>query len=1118
MEALWTVLLERYRHWHGEEGVETLAKAEHLLEELSHAYSSSHVETSPRHALTVGLHLAEVGAPASLVCAALLHGIFARRDERAHRHFLAQEFGDEVVKILEREEQARRGDEVAHRNLEDAWHSLLDAAQDDVRILLFLLAHRLARLEEWATVDDGEERRVFAEETLRLYAPLAARLGVTSMVTALEDLSCRILYPTEYAAVGAKLIAAVERMRSRARAIEQDIRTLASASDILQLEVVSPRVAPLLLAGRAAEGGPESAPAQRGAPAVGAVPIPDVITFDVSVGTIDMAYRLVLLLHQRWKPAEGGFQDFVASPRPSGYQAIHTEVFTEQARCLFRIVTPFLHQRNTYGVALDLAQGEPSSILSLLSGPRGQDGTVTPHPIYQSLHQDVLSEQKVVYDDRRGHHSIPLRSTALDAAFLLYPEDAPYLRSIAVDGHPVSLSASVLEGAVVTFERGDDPQVRAEWLTEVGTSVATFAIQRALKRRSFEEKVQLGRRILQKQFDVVQSGLLVSTLAEERTAHTARTFGADSFNDVLARLAEGVISTTDLYDALFEQAGQPRTLRGLFEAFVSRLLHRVTLQARFAITGSSETCPDPMGTVAQLARRWNVKVSRETLTMDSGLRAFSLHFSCSAPNRAAIFNFLLTLEQELGFTSVRALLSRGLRLVFLGLTVLNVLMWLTPFLTLPRLSTGFSQSIALPLSLLPVAAANVLLFHYVRNYLTRFRESTQLFLAWGAINLVALCLFLLLTTYAVPVESQTSLLGLLALFVAATLLTTYQYLSMHSVFHPTPRGAPLTGAQWRMLKRRKIIGYTCRFIAVVIWGIQPLYLKYTPANGVDPFVRVFLMAAGILLISFLVLGIRAGYTLVRGRGGTSLRIPVNKQMIGIIVGAALFTYFLNASLRLTTSTNFILFNNVSPVLALLTAALLWRSSIPYLQDMQHMFWIFLIFLMGSAGSALLIYNSVRHPGMGSISGDIFGILAMITDTLYVVSQIRYMKVVPKASSPMINIYVFSALCVVTFPMMLYWYLTDAAIVRLAAAPVLFVIGAGILSGIGQILNYETFRRIDGFIAFLMFNISILITFAVEVLFMGKFSPTWVLLLGGLTIIGSTILAELINSRCEKKGL
>ena len=134
-------------------------------------------------------------------------------------------------------------------------------------------------------------------------------------------------------------------------------------------------------------------------------------------------------------------------------------------------------------------------------------------------------------------------------------------------------------------------------------------------------------------------------------------------------------------------------------------------------------------------------------------------------------------------------------------------------------------------------------------------------------------------------------------------------------------------------------------------------------------------------------------------------------------------------------------------------------------------------------------------------------------------KIRYMKIHYDVSSLAINLLVFSLVSITMLPILAYLYLTGApSISTLMLVPVLSVIGAGMMKGVGQILNYETFRRIDGFIAFLMFNISILITFCAEVFFLGKFSPTWVLILGGSVIISSTILAEIINSHCQKKGL
>lgn len=87
---------------------------------------------------------------------------------------------------------------------------------------------------------------------------------------------------------------------------------------------------------------------------------------------------------------------------------------------------------------------------------------------------------------------------------------------------------------------------------------------------------------------------------------------------------------------------------------------------------------------------------------------------------------------------------------------------------------------------------------------------------------------------------------------------------------------------------------------------------------------------------------------------------------------------------------------------------------------------------------------------------------------------------------------------------------------LSSEQIYFAIGAGVLSGIGQILNYEAFRRMDGFIAFLMFNIAILLTFAIEAYWLEGIMVTPFLLLGGSLIIGASIFAEVINTKCEKE--
>ena len=79
-------------------------------------------------------------------------------------------------------------------------------------------------------------------------------------------------------------------------------------------------------------------------------------------------------------------------------------------------------------------------------------------------------------------------------------------------------------------------------------------------------------------------------------------------------------------------------------------------------------------------------------------------------------------------------------------------------------------------------------------------------------------------------------------------------------------------------------------------------------------------------------------------------------------------------------------------------------------------------------------------------------------------------------------------------------------------------GIGLFVGFGQMLNYAAFKRIDGYLAFMMFNLSVLLTFALEVFVINAVSPTPLLLFSAVLIIGASVIAELINSRCEKQGV
>jgi drug/metabolite transporter (DMT)-like permease len=162
---------------------------------------------------------------------------------------------------------------------------------------------------------------------------------------------------------------------------------------------------------------------------------------------------------------------------------------------------------------------------------------------------------------------------------------------------------------------------------------------------------------------------------------------------------------------------------------------------------------------------------------------------------------------------------------------------------------------------------------------------------------------------------------------------------------------------WEERKKEKVIGYIIRFFAVIIWGLQPLYIKYTAVNTVPLDYRVLFISLGGMAISLFVLLV---FLLFKQKSYWKPKLKVNTLFVLIIVTQLLFIYFFNKSLLYTSSTNLIIFNNFAPLLALFVALVLWRKEIPYLKDTSHTLSIIFVFSLGVVGTTLLFYNDILY--------------------------------------------------------------------------------------------------------------------------------------------------------------
>jgi drug/metabolite transporter (DMT)-like permease len=181
--------------------------------------------------------------------------------------------------------------------------------------------------------------------------------------------------------------------------------------------------------------------------------------------------------------------------------------------------------------------------------------------------------------------------------------------------------------------------------------------------------------------------------------------------------------------------------------------------------------------------------------------------------------------------------------------------------------------------------------------------------------------------------------------------------------------------------------------------------------------------------------------------------------------------------------------------------------------------IFILAVLATIGSTLLIQSSSSSDRPFSLFGDMLAMLAMFFDVLFVIGQIEYIKHFAKSNVLLLNLHVYSFVLLCLAPVIILGTVLGTSILSgLTYTSLLFGLGIGVMIGVGQLLNYEAFKRIDGYLAFMMFNISVLITFMIETFLLRSVQPTPLLIVSGLLIIGASIFAEMMNSRCEKKGI
>jgi len=516
------------------------------------------------HPLQVALTLAELQLDTGSLMAALLHDVPENCGVPISE--IEARFGSEVAKLVDGTtklgklswsvpgEAVRVGATTTKEEQAENLRKMLVAMAEDLRVVFIKLADRLHNMRTLYALS-WEKQRSIAQETAEIYAPLAHRLGIWELKWQLEDLSFRHLQPKKYHHIS-KLIAG--RRTERESFINQVIQSLSQEFDQSGLRAeVSGRPKHIYSIYQKME--------RYTALGKDFDDIHDLLALRVLVDSVPDCYRTLGVIHNLWHPLPDQFDDFIANPKPNGYQSLHTTVMCQGTTPLeIQIRTHQMHHLAEFGVASHwrYKEGDKQDIhfeekmgwlRQLIDWHRELSGA---EEFLESVKTDIFIDQVFVYTPKGEIKDLPKGATPLDFAYRVHTDLGHRCIGAKVNGRLVPLNSQLNNGDVIEImstkaRKGPSRDWLNPVLGYVNTSHAREKIRQWFKKQERGDNIERGRELLEK----VIRQLGIKLMEREKLA---KLFKYDSLDDFYAAIGYGGITTHQIALRLAAQQQQPR--------------------------------------------------------------------------------------------------------------------------------------------------------------------------------------------------------------------------------------------------------------------------------------------------------------------------------------------------------------------------------------------------------------------------------------------------------------------------------------------------------------------------------------------------------------------------------
>jgi len=429
------------------------------------------------HPLNTALNLVRLKADTTCIVGGLLHDTVNNTGVTLKE--IENKFGKEmsflvsgVTKLSKINYQGRK------RYIENLRKMFLAMAKD-IRIIVIKLTDRLHSIKTLDAFPKSKQKRI-ALETLQIYAPIAHRLGMGRIKGELEDAAFPYAYPREYNWLKTKI---KDQFQQRERYLQK-------TTPLIEKKLKQEKIKFINTNSRAKHYYSLYRKLQRYE--MNFNKIYDLIALRIIVPTTEDCYKALGVIHKHWKPLPGRIKDYIAAPKPNGYQSLHTTVFCEQGKITeIQIRTPKLHWEASYGIAAhwrhksrktnpyNIDQDQLEWIKEL---KKWQENKSEPKEFLKSLKIDFFKYRIFVLTPKGDVINLPEGATPIDFAYRIHTELGHRCGSANVNGKIVPLNYSLGNGQIVEILTKKEPRPSKKWLRFIKTNHAKSKINAWFKK------------------------------------------------------------------------------------------------------------------------------------------------------------------------------------------------------------------------------------------------------------------------------------------------------------------------------------------------------------------------------------------------------------------------------------------------------------------------------------------------------------------------------------------------------------------------------------------------------------------------------------------------------------